>query len=67
MEPTPTPSETLTPAAVTVEGVVGVSISEPITLDPDQVYAFLFLFCIYVGIHLIRLVRSLTAPIALRD
>jgi hypothetical protein len=67
MEPTPTPLETLTPAAVTVEGVVGVSISEPISINPDQVYAFLFIFTIYVGIHLVRLMRSLTAPIGLRD
>jgi len=61
-EPTPTPD--LTPAAVTVDGVVSVA---PISLNPDQLYPILFLATLYVGVAFVRLVRSLTAPIGLKD
>lgn len=61
-EPTPTPD--LTPTAVTVDGVVSVA---PISLNPDQLYPILFLATLYVGVAFVRLVRSLTAPIGLKD
>ena len=64
MEATPTPTPTPTTTVVSVDGVVSIS---PITIDPNILYPFLFLATLYVGIAIVRLIRTLSSPIGLRD